>query len=73
MITANLAPPVLRVAAEEPQLLAVRLEAAERQAQEWAMREGRYGILVTRHTPTSYTVEPNEEVPYGITLERDFI
>ncbi|AMB42141.1 MULTISPECIES: hypothetical protein [Paenarthrobacter] len=71
MITANFAP-VIRVAAEDPQLLAERLEAAERQAQGWAIREGRCGILVTRHTPTAFTVELHEEVPYGTTRERDF-
>jgi hypothetical protein len=71
MITPNHGP-VLEVAAEDPQLLTDRLEAAERQAQEWAMREGRYGILVTRHTPTSFTVALNEAVPYGTTRERDF-
>lgn len=29
------------------------------------------GLLVTRHGPASYTVEPNPSVPYGVTLERD--
>jgi hypothetical protein len=29
------------------------------------------GILVTRHSPDSFTVELSSEVPFGIILERD--
>jgi hypothetical protein len=59
------------VMADEPQLIAERLEAAERSAQERALREGNHGILVTRHGPTSFTVALSADVPYGITQERD--
>ncbi|BCW66752.1 hypothetical protein NicSoilB4_15150 [Arthrobacter sp. NicSoilB4] len=59
------------VTADEPQLIAERLEAAERSAQERALREGNHGILVTRHGPTSFTVTLSADVPYGITQERD--
>ena len=59
------------VTADEPQLIAERLEAAERSAQERALREGNQGILVTRHGPTSFTVALSADVPYGITQERD--
>ena len=59
------------VTADEPQLIAERLEAAERSAQERALREGDHGILVTRHGPTSFTVALSADVPYGITQERD--
>jgi hypothetical protein len=40
-------------------------------AREGALREGNHGILVTRHGPTSFTVNLSPEVPYGITQERD--
>lgn len=59
------------VTADEPQLIAERLAAAERPAQERALREGNHGILVTRHGPASFTVILSADVPYGITQERD--
>lgn len=59
------------VGADEPHLIAERLEAAERSAQERALREGSHGILVTRLGPTSFTVALSADVPYGITQERD--
>jgi ribosomal protein S12 methylthiotransferase accessory factor YcaO len=59
------------VTADEPQLIAELLEAAERSAQERALREGNHGILVTRHGPTSFTVALSADVPYGVTQERD--
>ena len=70
MITATTTP-IYHVAADEPQLIAERLDAAERLAQERALREGSHGILVTRHGPTSFTVTLSADVPYGITQERD--
>ena len=70
MITATTGP-TFHVTADEPQLIAERLEAAERSAQERALREGNHGILVTRHGPTSFTVALSADVPYGITQERD--
>ena len=34
-----------------------------------AMREGRQGILVTRHAYDSFTVTLSDAVPFGLTLE----
>ncbi|MGZ3387541.1 MAG: hypothetical protein ACXVB5_21925 [Isosphaeraceae bacterium] len=70
MITANTRP-TYHVTADQPQLIAERLDAAEKLAQERALRQGSHGILVTRHGSTSFTVALSEDVPYGITQERD--
>jgi hypothetical protein len=70
MIAAT-AGPVYHVTADEPRLIDERLDAAEKLAQERALREGRHGILVTRHGPTSFTVALSLVVPYGTTQERD--
>lgn len=70
MITATTGP-IYHVTADEPQLIAERLDAAERLAQERAFREGRQGILVTRHAPTSFIVALSADIPYGTTQERD--
>lgn len=70
MITATTGP-IYHVRADEPQLIAERLDAAEKLAQERALREGSHGILVTRHGPTSFTVALSADVPYGTTQERD--
>jgi hypothetical protein len=70
MITAT-AGPVCHVSADEPQLIAHRLDIAEKLARERALMEGNLGILVTRHGPTSFTVNLSPDVPYGITQERD--
>jgi hypothetical protein len=70
MITAATGP-AYHVTADEPQLIAERLDAAEKLARERALREGNHGILVTRHGPTSFTVNLSPDVPYGTTQERD--
>jgi hypothetical protein len=70
MITA-VTTPGFHVVAHEPGLIAERLDAAEKLAQKAALREGIYGILVTRLGPTSFTVALSAEVPYGTTQERD--
>jgi hypothetical protein len=72
MITATTTP-VFHVVAHEPELIAERLDAAEKLAQKAALREGIYGILVTRLGPTSFTVALSTEVPYGTTQERDLV
>jgi hypothetical protein len=59
------------VTADEPQLIAERLDAAEKLAQVRALSEGTHGILVTRHGPASFTVALSSDVPYGTTQERD--
>ena len=63
--------PIYPVTADEPQLIAERLDAAEKLARAQALKEGSRGILVTRHGPTSFTVTLSADVPYGITRERD--
>jgi hypothetical protein len=70
MITATTGP-VYHVTADEPRLIAERLDAAEKLAQGRASTEGRHGILVTRHGPTSFTVALSLDVPYGTTQELD--
>jgi hypothetical protein len=70
MITAATGP-TYHVTADKPQLIAERLDAAEKLAREQALREVNHGILVTRHGPTSFTVNLSPDVPYGITQERD--
>lgn len=70
MFAATTGPPY-HVAGDEPQLVTERLDAAEKLAQQWALTEGRHGILVTRHAPRSFTVTLSAEVPYGTTQERD--
>ena len=70
MITAATGP-TYYVTADGPQLIAERLDAAEKLARERALSEGSHGILVTREGPTSFTVNLSPDVPYGITQERD--
>ena len=70
MITAT-ACPIYSVTADEHQLIAERLDAAEKFARAQALKGGSHGILVTRHGPTSFTVTLSTDVPYGITRERD--
>jgi hypothetical protein len=48
-----------------------QLDAAETVARKWAMREGRQGILVTRHDHGSFTVALSDAVPFGLTREHD--
>jgi len=63
--------PIYPVTADEPQLIAEHLDAAEKLAQVQAPREGSHGILVTRHGPVSFTVTLSADVPHEITQERD--
>jgi len=72
MITAATGP-TYHVTADEPPLIAERLDAAEKLARERALREGNHGILVTGPGPTSFTVHLRPNVPYGITQERDLV
>ncbi|NUU31939.1 hypothetical protein HNO80_10075 [Arthrobacter sp. C9C5] len=59
------------VTADEPHLIAERLDAAEEQARARALVEGKHGILVTRHGSNSFTVSLSPDVPYGTTRECD--
>ena len=71
MISPIQAGPTYFVEAGEPQLLEHNLNAAVDAALEHALKDGRHGILVTRHGHTTYTVAVSAEVPYGQTMERN--
>ncbi|WP_395405514.1 hypothetical protein ACHMXB_21790 (plasmid) [Arthrobacter sp. UC242_113] len=45
--------------------MAVDLAVASAQSLGWM------GVMVTRHSPTVFTVALSENVPYGVTAERD--
>jgi hypothetical protein len=60
------------VTADAPTLIGERLDAAEHLARQQALRKGTHGILVTRHGPATFTVALSADVPYGITMEREF-
>lgn len=59
------------VEAHEPHLIEADLGAAVDAALEYAMREGRCGILVTRHGLTTFTVAVSDQVPFGQTMEEN--
>jgi hypothetical protein len=61
---------VLEITAHSPDGVENDLNAAVEIAREHAMKESRHGILVTRHSHTSYTVAVSRDVPYGQTHER---
>jgi hypothetical protein len=60
---------VYRVTGEKPRLIDSDLNAAVDLALEHAMKGRRHGILVTRHSPASFTVAVSAKVPYGSTEE----
>jgi photosystem II stability/assembly factor-like uncharacterized protein len=62
---------IYRVTGDMPRLVTGDLNAAVELAQQHAMREGKHGVLVTRHGPSSFTVAVSGDVPFGITQERD--
>jgi hypothetical protein len=61
---------VLEITVHDRATLENDLNAAVDIAREHAMTEGRYGILVTQHGYTRYTVAVSRDVPYGQTHER---
>ena len=61
---------VLEITANDPHTVENDLNTAVEIAREHAMKESRHGILVTRHSHTSYTVAVSRDVPYGLTQER---
>jgi hypothetical protein len=63
--------PVLTVTVTDRGSRDMELDAAVTAVREQAFLEGRRGILVTRHAPGTFIVELSDEVPYGVTLERD--
>jgi hypothetical protein len=69
MITTTEPGRIYQVTGDNPQLVDGDLNAAVDLALEQATKEGRHGILVTRHTPASFTVAVSADVPYGMTQE----
>lgn len=61
----------LRVSAADPVGLQEELDAAVGLAQCLALQEGGYGVVVTRHSYTEFTVGFSHQVPYGTTEERE--
>lgn len=59
------------VRAYTPDGIEQQLNAAVASVQIAAMVEGRWGIRVTRHEPTTFTVAVCPEVVYGQTVEYD--
>lgn len=47
------------------------LAAAVDTVRQAALTERRCGILITRHGPGKYTVSLSDDVPFGLTRERD--
>jgi hypothetical protein len=47
------------------------LNAAERDLRATAISNGTHGILATRRRPDLYVLELSDQVPYGLTHERD--
>jgi hypothetical protein len=70
MITTTEPGRIYQVTGDNPQLVDGDLNAAVDLALEQATKEGLHGILVTRHTPASFTVAVSADVPYGMTRER---
>lgn len=60
----------INIRATSPHSLEERLEAAVNHLQETAKLTGTCGILVTRHSPGSYTAALSDQVPFGMTRER---
>jgi hypothetical protein len=60
---------IYRVTGDKRHILNAGLDAAVGLAQQHAMREGRHGVLITRHGTASFTVAVSAEVPYGISQE----
>lgn len=58
------------VEADAPYLIDSELNEAVEQARQYAMDDGRSGILVTRLGHSTFTVAVSGEVPFGQTLER---
>lgn len=69
-MTESLAELVLSLEAADRAELDRRLEEAERIMRTHAMNNRRGGVLVTRTGLNSFTVEVSEDVPFGLTRQR---
>ncbi|MCZ9880584.1 hypothetical protein [Arthrobacter sp. B2a2-09] len=54
-----------------PQSIEQKLNHAVDSAQSHALQQGRHGVKVTRHSPTTFTVAVSPDVAYGWTQEHD--
>jgi hypothetical protein len=61
--------PTIAITATDRSSMDRQLDEAVAVARSRAMREGRQGILVTRHAYDSFTVSLSDAVPFGLTLE----
>jgi hypothetical protein len=66
MITTTETGRAYHVTGNKPQQIEDDLNAAVELIRQEAIKEGLYGILVTRHGPASFTVAMSAEVPYGL-------
>jgi hypothetical protein len=63
----------MTVTASDRGSMNTELEAAVAKVREHAVLDGQRGILVTRHAPGSFTVALSDDVPFGLTRERDIM
>lgn len=71
IMTAKITTFPLRVNAADPGRLQEELDAAVGLAQSLALQEGGHGVVVTRRSYTEFTVGFSDQVPYGMTEERE--
>ena len=64
---------VHEVMATDRATLERHLDHAEMLARKEAMKTRRGGVLITRHSLNSFTVEVSEAVPYGLTREQSLL
>lgn len=62
---------IYRVTGNDRQAIDADLEQAVELVQRTAIKEGRGGVLLTRHGHSSFTVALSDQVPYGTTQERE--
>ncbi|WP_139006298.1 hypothetical protein [Arthrobacter crystallopoietes] len=53
------------------EVLQEQLEDTHEEVRSFAVSDGRYGVLITRHRHDTYTLAVSPDVPYGMTYERD--
>ncbi|BAS14227.1 hypothetical protein AHiyo8_25300 [Arthrobacter sp. Hiyo8] len=63
--------PTLEVTVSNAAAMETELAAAVEAVRQAALAERRCGILITRHGAGKYTVGLSEDVPFGLTWERD--
>lgn len=63
--------PALEVTVSNTAAMETELAAAIDTVRQAALAERRCGILITRHGTGKYTVSLSDDVPFGLTRERD--